>query len=329
MSATLAALAVQITPAAADPDPGDICGQHLQGDILAKYQQIGGETSPLGCPTSDELTTPDNVGRYTTFTGGSIYWSPDTGAHPIWGDIKTKWADQGWEKGDLGYPKGDELTNPDGEGKRQEFQHGTIYWHPTKSNGAHAVSGSIGWVWGAFKYESGDFGYPTSDVTWDRENREYYQNFQGSKSIFHNQEGGAPEGCAKECVGYYGTAPDPEQAGNLINQTRVEFPMAGDMGSWKDTFIVRAWPTRAGRIAGRPLIPVEWDQMWDRVPEPWGMTEDKKDSLYKQFACHVMYVAPKPGGWLGGWSWDLESFRPNISWARAMNPLTNSKCNWE
>jgi hypothetical protein len=327
----LLVLTVQVPQAAAD-DGAEFCGHHVQGAILAKYQELGGEKSPLGCPQTDELTTPDGVGRYNTFAGGSIYWSPDTDAHPVWGVIGDKWGAMGWEGGSLGYPASDELTNPDGEGKRQKFQRGTIYWHPTASNGAHAVSGKIGWVWSAYQWESGYFGYPTSDVQWDKENKENYQKFSGNHFIFHSPNGNGIEACQKECAGYYGTAPDPpaDPEANLINQTRVEFPLDDSIGDWKDTFVVRAWPTREGRLAGRALVPREWDQMWQRAPKPWGMTDDKSESVYKQLACHAVYAAPRPdGGWLGGYSWDLESWRPNISWAKALTPLTNNKCNWE
>ncbi|WP_347058662.1 hypothetical protein ABC795_17665 [Blastococcus sp. HT6-30] len=36
--------------------------------------------------------------------GASIYWTADTGAHEIYGAIRTRWADSGWERGPLGYP---------------------------------------------------------------------------------------------------------------------------------------------------------------------------------------------------------------------------------
>ena len=44
---------------------------------------MGGHNSDLGFPISDELTTPDGIGRYSVFEGGMIYWTPQTGAHPV------------------------------------------------------------------------------------------------------------------------------------------------------------------------------------------------------------------------------------------------------
>ncbi|WP_223281199.1 DUF2599 domain-containing protein [Streptomyces antnestii] len=320
----LVALTIQAAPAAADPDT---CGYQVGGDILAKYNEYHGREGVLGCPTSDELTTPDGRGRYNTFDGGSIYWTPETGAHPVWGAIRDKWAQEGWEAGRLGYPKTDELTNPDGEGKRQEFENGTYYWNPF-SNGAHAVSGKIGWVWGNYKWEAGDFGYPTSDRSWDSDNKEWVQKFSNHRSIFWNPEGNDIEGCRHECVGYFGVVPDdPEsRATDLINETRIEIPMS----DWQNTFVVRAWPTLKGRTGGKVLAPAEWDQAWQRVPKPWAWTDAKESSIYKQFVCHVAFSAPKPGGgWTGGESWDLESWRSDLSWLKVMNPLLNDKCNWD
>ncbi|QHA10202.1 hypothetical protein GQF42_44405 [Streptomyces broussonetiae] len=152
-------LGLQATPASAD----SVCGKEVGGAILTKYNELGGEGGVLGCPTSGELTTPDGRGRYNTFDHGSIYWTATTGAHPVWGAIRDKWGAIGWEAGKLGYPVDDELTNPDGQGKRQQFEGGTVYWHPTRSNGAHPVWGRIGERWGQAQWEAGRYGYPISD----------------------------------------------------------------------------------------------------------------------------------------------------------------------
>ncbi|GAA3081608.1 hypothetical protein GCM10020000_79420 [Streptomyces olivoverticillatus] len=159
LTATLASLTVQVTPAAADET---ICGHQVGGAILSKYQEMDGQKSPLGCPTSDELTTPNGRGKYNTFDGGSIYWTAATGAHPVWGAIRDKWGSLGWENGKLGFPVSDELANPDGQGRRQQFEGGTVYWHPTLSNGAHPVWGKIGELWGAIRL--GERGVRIPDV---------------------------------------------------------------------------------------------------------------------------------------------------------------------
>ena len=42
----------------------------IQGAIYAKWQELGGQNSELGFPISDELATPDGIGRYNVFEGG-------------------------------------------------------------------------------------------------------------------------------------------------------------------------------------------------------------------------------------------------------------------
>jgi uncharacterized protein with LGFP repeats len=61
------------------------------------------------------------VGRFNHFQAGSIYWTPDTGAHPVRGSILSLWASMGWEGSCLGYPISDESND------RQDFQHGYIW----------------------------------------------------------------------------------------------------------------------------------------------------------------------------------------------------------
>jgi hypothetical protein len=100
----------------------------IWGAIRAKWASIGWELSVLGYPVTDELGTPDGVGRFNHFgNGGSIYWTPQTGACVIYGDIRKKWESLGWETSYLGYPTSDEVDFSDG-GRANEFQGGGIYW---------------------------------------------------------------------------------------------------------------------------------------------------------------------------------------------------------
>jgi uncharacterized protein with LGFP repeats len=96
-------------------------GTHeVHGMIRDKWAGSGWETF-LGYPMTDETATPDGVGRYNHFRrldGGetSIYWTPQTGANVVSGEIRRKWADLGWETL-LGYPMTDETATPDGVGR--------------------------------------------------------------------------------------------------------------------------------------------------------------------------------------------------------------------
>lgn len=102
------------------------------GAINTKFQALGGCSSVVGGPVTGELGTPDGVGRYNVFERGSIYWTPSTGAHEVHGAIRDKWADLGWETGQLGYPVSDEYAVPGG--RRNDFQHGAITWNAATGN---------------------------------------------------------------------------------------------------------------------------------------------------------------------------------------------------
>ena len=105
-------------------------GAHeVHGMILPEYLEGMGGPAAYGMPITNELTTPDGVGRFNHFEGGrSIYWTSGTGAHAVYGAIRTAWAQTGWELGALGYPTTDEHDVVGGGGRQSDFQHGYINW---------------------------------------------------------------------------------------------------------------------------------------------------------------------------------------------------------
>ncbi|MFD4660622.1 LGFP repeat-containing protein [Kitasatospora sp. NPDC058444] len=322
MAAACLSVALPTAPASAQP----FCGQEVGGDILAKYVELGGESSPLGCPVDGELANPDGVGRRQQFHGGTVYWSPVTKAHPVWGAIGDKWGQTGWEAGSLRYPLSDELTNPDNTGKRQQFQGGTVYWHPTLSNGAHPVRETIGGLWGKLGWEAGAFGYPTGDEQWDAGLRQTYQTFSGkpgAKLWYTTDSVPDVEGCPEHgyCAGFRAdtSAPWINKVGVVIDERT-------------SVLTVSAYPTKAGWDDADTNYDELWRQIWNTVPYPSSMlTADQGSSVYEQMACHARYSYNIFGHYLGGISWDFESNRPNISWDRAMNPLAVAihHCNWD
>ncbi len=104
------------------------------GSIQDKWMQLG--RVEFGYPITDERSASDGRGRFNHFRGmqyparpeGSIYWTPQTGAHAIYGAIRDAWAGQGWERGPLGYPTSGEYQ--DGKFRRTDFEHGHILWAP-------------------------------------------------------------------------------------------------------------------------------------------------------------------------------------------------------
>ncbi|PXX58759.1 LGFP repeat-containing protein [Nocardia tenerifensis] len=97
------------------------------GVIRDKWYALGAENSPLGFPITDEAPAKNN-GRYNLFNDGSIYWSKATGAHAVWGSIRTSWEARAGADGPYGYPTSDEYDYENG--KAQDFQGGRITWRP-------------------------------------------------------------------------------------------------------------------------------------------------------------------------------------------------------
>jgi uncharacterized protein with LGFP repeats len=131
-----------------------------------KYIALGGPNGFLGAPYdagagSEEQTTADRKGRFRDYEYGTIIWSPETGAHEVHGAIRLKWASLNGESGILGYPLSDELGTPDGRGRYNHFQGGSIYWTPETD--AHEVHGAIRQKWGQMGWEHSFLGYPVSD----------------------------------------------------------------------------------------------------------------------------------------------------------------------
>ncbi len=102
-------------------------GAHeVRGAIRGTWAALGWENGALGFPITSELPAPDRIGRFTAFEGGSIYWTPGTGAHEVRGAIRQAWANTGWELGSLGYPVSEEYAVPGG--RRSDFQRGAIIY---------------------------------------------------------------------------------------------------------------------------------------------------------------------------------------------------------
>ena len=98
----------------------------VHGAILAKYRELGMHGG-YGVPTSDKRVGADGRGRYSTFTGGrAIYWTPGTGAWEVYGAIRARWGQLGYERSYLGYPTSGEFAVPGG--RQSNFQRGCIVW---------------------------------------------------------------------------------------------------------------------------------------------------------------------------------------------------------
>ncbi len=163
----------------------------LRDFIGWKYRQLKGPAGFLGQKTTEEAQTPTKPGLFQHFQGGSIYWSEATGAHEVHGLIRAKWASLGWEQGELGFPKTDELTAPDNQGKYNHFEGGSLWYHPATGD-AFLVKGSINGKWTLLRRGLGVLGYPVTDELTTPDGRGRYNHFQNG-SIYWTPQTGAFE----------------------------------------------------------------------------------------------------------------------------------------
>lgn len=102
-------------------------GAHeVHGAIHARWAALGREGGHLGHPVSDEQVTPDGRARVGHFQGGSVYWTPSTGAHEVRGALRDAWLARGGARGVLGYPVSDEYAVP--SGRESDFTGGYLRW---------------------------------------------------------------------------------------------------------------------------------------------------------------------------------------------------------
>lgn len=67
-----------------------------------------------------------------TLVDSRIYWSRDSCAHVVMGQILKLYRKLGGPKSKLGYPIADETNSPDYHGRLSLFEHGAIEWQPSK-----------------------------------------------------------------------------------------------------------------------------------------------------------------------------------------------------
>jgi uncharacterized protein with LGFP repeats len=83
--------------------------------------------------------------RMNTFQGGTIYWSPSTGAHVVYGGIGALYNSLGGPTSYLGLPTSDEQGLP--ASRFTYFQNGKIVWTP--QGGANAIPATTQMTFGS------------------------------------------------------------------------------------------------------------------------------------------------------------------------------------
>jgi len=134
--------------------------------IDAHYTEFGGASSPLGAPTGEAVDIAGGVEK--DYAEGAIFYSKETGAKAMYGEIFKKYQALGGPAGDLGFPTNDESDTGDGVGRFNEFSEkdgskAAIYWGP--ETGAWVIKGKVLEAWRGAGGIKSAFGYPTADMT--------------------------------------------------------------------------------------------------------------------------------------------------------------------
>ena len=106
--------------------------------IAKRYASLGSQGSVLGASIDGERTSGHvKIQRYQH---GRMYWSHETGAHYLTGDVAHRYLLLDQNRSVLGLPTSDAVRLAD-HGMRAHFQHGVIYQGPHRN--AYALWGSV------------------------------------------------------------------------------------------------------------------------------------------------------------------------------------------
>lgn len=168
------------------PSPFEVCGL-----IKEKYDKVGGPTSFLLLPKSNELTNPDGIGKRSEFVNGYIYWHPKTGAHTVSLPAAKVWERHGWEKGFLGYPTTSDIALGN-QWFKQDFQGGHVYTHNALPATQASIQGRIYDKWQSMGAQNSELGYPISDELTTPDGVGRYNVFEHGMIYWTPQHGAHP-----------------------------------------------------------------------------------------------------------------------------------------
>ena len=149
--------------------------------ILGRWTAGGAQNSSLGYPLTEESCGTAG-GCVQRFQGGSIFYSPATGAHVTRGGIGDRYYAAGSSRSMLGYPISSETCGQPARGCVQRFQGGSIYWSPAtgawiSGRGIDSKFVSVGGLGGSLGYPIASErcvgaacaqSYQRGDITWSK-----------------------------------------------------------------------------------------------------------------------------------------------------------------
>ncbi len=225
---------------------GQLAGLAIPEDatsaINAARRAAGGPLGPLGARQGPQYAIgQDGAGQ--DFTGGTIFYSPTTGANVVSGQVLKKYLSVGGAQSDLGLPTSNETDGGLNTGSRVSTVSAqdkpVIYWTP--HFGAFIVRGAMNAAWDKLGGAAGSLGPPVADQTEDAD--VVSQRFTGGEVSWDKRTNKFSTQPASLAAGLSGlTVPGyqpPEPANSAASDTRE-----------------RNWftPSRWWLLAGIPLL---------------------------------------------------------------------------
>ncbi|HYP96236.1 MAG TPA: hypothetical protein VER34_24650 [Mycobacterium sp.] len=106
----------------------------VTGQVLAKYESVGGPQGDLGFPTASEvdggLAAESRITSFAAKDEPVIFWTPDYGAVIVRGAMNAAWQKLGGATGSLGAPMADQAEN--GDVITQRFSGGVVSYDRSK-----------------------------------------------------------------------------------------------------------------------------------------------------------------------------------------------------
>lgn len=132
----------------------------IHGAIFTRHEALGGVHGPLGHVQTSVGSIGDGRGKASIFEhGGVIYYTPQTGAHGVWGTVLAPYLDGGGPTA-LGYPTSDRVAVGDGRGTTFTAERARVY--ATQATGAFVVTAPILGLYLQRGGPTGSLGYPTA-----------------------------------------------------------------------------------------------------------------------------------------------------------------------